>query len=175
MISVASTTPFATFNGISTSQGYLKINGEIIYYNSIATIQLGIGTRGVDNTIPIDHQIGTEVKKHEISGVSIRRLEVETQNVDGLEIDLDSYHVSFDRTKNGLVRSADTSTIPQLSFSKEAFVGGNNVRASKNILYGAVIPRYQVIAPTGVDGSSTSIQASIRTCLLYTSDAADES
>ena len=30
VISVASTTPFATFNGISTSQGYVKINSEII-------------------------------------------------------------------------------------------------------------------------------------------------
>ena len=176
VISVGSTSQFTNFEGIPVSginTGYVKIGSEIIGYQSVGVDATGNGVlniasgsgnqRGVDNTIPIDHQIGTEVKKHEISGVSIRRLEVETQNVDGLEIDLDSYHVSFDRTKNGLVRSADTSTIPQLSFSKEAFVGGNNVRASKNILYGAVIPRYQVIAPTGVDGSSTSIQASIRT------------
>ena len=52
MISIASTSEFSTFAGISTSQGYVKINSEIIYYNSIGTNQLGIGTRGVDGTVP---------------------------------------------------------------------------------------------------------------------------
>ena len=47
-ISVASTSQFVTYNGISTSQGYVKINNEIIFYNSIGTNQLGIGTRGVE-------------------------------------------------------------------------------------------------------------------------------
>ena len=52
VISVANTTPFASFNGISTAQGYVKVNNEIIFYNSItAPNQLGIGTRGVDGTI----------------------------------------------------------------------------------------------------------------------------
>ena len=171
VISVGSTSQFLDFEGIPVSginTGYVKIGSEIIGYQSVGNGVLNIASgsgnqRGVDNTIPIDHQIGSEVKKHEISGVSIRRLEVDTQNVDALDIDLDSYHISFDRTKNGLVRAADTATIPQLSFSKDAFVGGRNMRASQNILYGAVVPRYQVITPTGVDGSSTSIQASIRT------------
>ena len=51
VISVASTTPYATFNGISTSRGFVKINSEIIYYDSIGVGQLGIGTRGVDGTV----------------------------------------------------------------------------------------------------------------------------
>ena len=56
VISVANTTPFASFNGISTAQGYVKINNEIIFYNSItAPNQLGIGTRGVDGTIVRTH------------------------------------------------------------------------------------------------------------------------
>ena len=63
VISVASTTPFATFNGISTSQGYVKINSEIIYYNSIGTNQLGIGTRGIDNTIIRTHSVDDIARK----------------------------------------------------------------------------------------------------------------
>ena len=55
VISVASTSEFATFSGISTTQGFVKINSEIIYYNSIGTNQLGIGTRGVDGTLSLIH------------------------------------------------------------------------------------------------------------------------
>ena len=61
VISVASTSEFSTYAGISTSQGYIKINSEIIYYNSIGSGQLGIGTRGVDGTIPRTHNTGDQL------------------------------------------------------------------------------------------------------------------
>ena len=154
-----------------TNIGYVKIGDEIIGYQSIneGSLQIasGLGNqRGVDDTIPIAHQIGAVVRKHEISGVSIRRLEVpDSASLDISDpIDLDSYHVTFKRdATHGKNRSVDAVGAPQLSFNSESFTGGSNVRASQNILYGALIPRYDVLTPSGVAGAVTGIDASIRT------------
>ena len=170
VISVGSTSQFVNFEGIavgSANTGYVKIGSEIIGYESVGTGVLNIGNsqRGVDNTIIIDHAKNSIVTKHEIDGVSIRRLEV----IDpaGLSvsdpIDIDTYHVTFDRSTNGTNRQNSTPTVPQLSFNTESFLGGSNVKASQNILYGALVPRYDVLTPTGIDGAETGITASIRT------------
>ena len=169
VISVASTSQFANFEGIAVgaaNTGYVKIGSEIIGYESVGTGVLNIGNsqRGVDGTIVIDHTPNSIVRKYEISGVSIRRLE--TSDGTGLSlttpIDLDDYHVTFDRSTNGKNRSVDTATAPQLSFTNDAFLGGSNVKATQNILYSAIVPRYDVLTPTGVNGSVTGIEASIR-------------
>ena len=174
LISVGSTSQFVNFEGIPVSPqniGYVKIGDEIIGYQAInqGSLQIasGLGNqRGVDNTIPIAHQIGEVVKKHEIAGVSIRRLEVSDSSVLGINdpIDLDSYHVTFNRdATSGKDRRNDAVGEPQLSFNSQSFTGGSNVRASQNILYGALIPRYDVLTPSGIAGAVTSIDASIRT------------
>ena len=171
-ISVASTSQFVNFEGIPVSginTGYVKIGSEIIGYQSVGTGVLNIANttgniRGVDNTAELDHSIenvAVEVKKYELNGVSIRRLVLDSSNVSNS--DLDSYHISFDRSKNGLNRNADDTNIPQLSFNNNAFVGGSNIKASENIMFGGIVPRYQVITPTGISGSSTNINASVRT------------
>ena len=172
-IGIGSTTPFTNFEGIpvsATNIGYVQIGDEIIGYQSVGSGVLNIASgtgnqRGVDNTVPIEHQIDTVVKKYEFGGVSMRRIQVPDTSTLGLSspIDLDSYHVTFDRTANGKNRSADSATEPQLSFNSEAFVGGSNVRASENILYSALVPRYDVLTPTGVTGARTNVSASIRT------------
>ena len=169
VISVASTSQFTNFEGVLVSAantGYVKIGSEIIGYESVGAGELLIGTsqRGVDGTIIIDHTLNSIVKKHEISGVSIRRLE--TTDTTGLSvttpIDLDNYHVTFDRSTNGKKRDVDTSDAPQLSFNSDAFLGGSNVKATQNILYSALVPRYDILTPTGVNGAVTGIEASIR-------------
>ena len=172
-IGIGSTTPFTNFEGIpvsATNIGYVQIGDEIIGYQSVGSGVLNIASgtgnqRGVDNTVPIEHQIDAVVKKYEFGGVSMRRIQVPDTSTLGLSspIDLDSYHVTFDRTANGKNRSADSATEPQLSFNSEAFVGGSNVRASENILYSALVPRYDVLTPTGVTGARTNVSASIRT------------
>ena len=172
-IGIGSTTPFTNFEGIpvsATNIGYVQIGDEIIGYQSVGSGVLNIASgtgnqRGVDNTVPIEHQIDAVVKKYEFGGVSMRRIQVPDTSTLELSspIDLDSYHVTFDRTANGKNRSADSATEPQLSFNSEAFVGGSNVRASENILYSALVPRYDVLTPTGVTGARTNVSASIRT------------
>ena len=171
VISVASTSQFTTFEGLAVSgvnTGYVKIGSEIIGYESVGTGVLNIGNsqRGVDGTIIIDHAVSSVIKKHEIAGVSIRRLE--TTDTTGLPIttpiDLDDYHVQFSRTTSmGKIRDGGNSdSSPELSFNKDAFLGGSNVQATQNILYSALVPRYDVLTPTGVNGAVTGIEASIR-------------
>ena len=75
---------------------------------------------------------------------------------------LDNYYISFDRSTNGKDRSSDTASEPQLSFNSNALVGGSNVKASQNILYGSVIPRYEVSTPTGIAGAETGVEALMR-------------
>ena len=174
-ISVASTLPFQTFEGVEVNSttgyiGYVKIGNEIVGYQDATSSGLSIAAspkgRGVDGTIVIPHEIGDTVEKYEVGGVSIRRLEIE-QTLGGDDIGLDYYDLKVDTTDRGgldLNRSVDTDAYgPQLSFKNDSFVGGSNVKSTQNILYSAIVPRYNVITPTGVDGASTKLESSIRT------------
>ncbi len=184
VISVGSTSQFVNFEGVAVgaaNTGYVKIGNEIIGYRAIGNGVLNIATvsgnqRGVDNTIVTDHRINSIVRKHEVGGVSIRRLEVGTRQVSNSSLSgLDDYYVSFDRSTNGKNRSVDSATEPQLSFTSESFVGGNDVKASQNILYGSLIPRYEIDTPTGISGARTGIDATIRTVTGTSVDGSEKS
>ena len=157
VISVANTTPFASFNGISTAQGYVKINNEIIFYNSItAPNQLGIGTRGVDGTIVRTHEVGDIAYKYELNGVDLRNINKDHNmtNITALsnDRDIDSYYLEIDR---GSLSNGDS----QVSFTKEQNVGGENIFASQNYQFNAVFPQFSVLTPT----EATTITAQVRT------------
>ena len=128
VISVASTTPFATFNGISTSQGYVKVNSEIIYYNSIGTNQLGIGTRGIDNTIIRTHSVDDIARKYELNGIDLRKINTDHNMPNDATLSdertIDQYHLQIDRP----IPTGDSQT----SFTDEENLGGDNIFASQN-------------------------------------------
>ena len=190
VISVASTSQFVNFEGVpvgTANTGYVKVGNEIIGYRSVGSGVLNISNisgnqRGVDGTIVTDHRVNSVITKHEISGVSIRRLENGSQQVSYSSLsDLDDYYVSFDRSANGTNRTSDGSlTItgvkyPQLSFNNESFVGGSNVKSSENVLYSSVIPFYDVETPIGVAGARTGITASMRTVTGTSVDGSEKS
>ena len=157
VISVASTTPFATFNGISTAQGYVKINNEIIFYNSItAPNQLGIGTRGVDGTIVRTHDVGAIAYKYELNGVDLRNINKDHNmtNITALSNarEIDSYYLEIDR---GSLSNGDS----QVSFTKEQNVGGEDIFASQNYQFNAIVPQFSVLTPS----EGTTITAQVRT------------
>ena len=170
-IGVANTTPFDLFEGVKVSAantGYVTVGGEIIGYSGVGNGILQIANsngnkRGVDGTNAISHEIGDVIRKYELGGVSLRRLQLEPNSILNDNFDLDSYYLSFDRSKNGLDRSSDDVDIPQLSFTSDSFVGGNKASATQNILYSAVVPRFDALTPTGIGGATTGINASIRT------------
>ena len=164
------TTYFETFEGVTVSPsypGYLVINNEIIKYDTVTSGTLSGLQRGIDNTITITHPQNSIVRKYEVSGVSLRRIN-KTHNVVDSNIDLDSYYLEIDR--GGISASSqvfaydrsidDPSTnYPILSFNSEKLVGGSLVYGSENIIYDSLIPFYDVIIP----GVKTEITSQVRT------------
>ena len=174
-ISVASTLPFQTFEGIEVNantgyKGYVKIGNEVIEYDNVTANGLSIASngRGVEGNTII-HDIGDTVEKYELNGVSLRRICISSgKQISSNDIGMDHYHLEFDNgTTYGQDRSLDEVyggvQYPQLSFNSDALVGGNGARATQNIIYSAIVPRYDALTPSGVDGSSTSLTGSIRT------------
>jgi len=157
-ISVASTAVFATFEGITTSRGYAKINNEIIYYNSIDSGTLGIGSRGKDLLLSAtrSHTSGTQIYKYELNGISLNRINTTHTLPNDATLkslrEIDNYHLQIDRSDRA---TGDT----QLSFIDEKNLGGPNVFASQNFQYNGIIPQYNVITP----GQNTTVSAEIRT------------
>jgi hypothetical protein len=154
-ISVASTSSFATFEGISTSSGYVKINNEIIYYNSIGSGTLGIGTRGVDGSLTRTHSVNDLCYKYELNNVSLTKIntthDMPTDAALKASKNIDKYYLQINRSNRP---SGDN----QLSFSDERSLGGMEVFASQNFQYNAIIPQINVITP----GETTRISAEIR-------------
>ena len=161
-ISIGDTSNFGIFEGVpvgAANTGYIKIENEIIAYTSVGSGTLTIATsgRGVDSTIVIPHDVNSLVYKYELNGISLRRINT-THDISDFGIGLDRYYVEIDRTLNGTNRGSDT-TIPQLSFTSEANLGGSKVFATENIQYSSIVPYYDIVTP----GSSTSATARIRT------------
>ena len=155
IISVASTTPFSTFNGISTSQGYVKINSEIIYYSSIGTNQLGIGTRGIDNSIVRTHSIDDLARKYELNGIDLRKINTDhnmpTTTALSNQRTIDHYHLEIDRP----IADGDNQT----SFTDEENLGGDNIFASQNYQFNNLT----VDMRTQIPSVDTTLTAQIRT------------
>jgi len=163
-ISVADTSRFITFEGVSvasTNPGYIKIDNELIQYQSIGQGSLQTITRGQDSTTIEDHATNANVYKYELNGVSLRRINNVTQSISSLNMDIDSYYVPIDFSINGINRTADNSPsgFPQLSFVDERTLGGSNATATENIQFNSIFPKYNVISPANY----TSATAQIRT------------
>ena len=175
-ISVASILPFQYFEGIEVNTttgyiGYVKIGNEVIGYSDVTAGGLSIASspngRGVEGNAII-HDIGDTVEKYELNGVSLRRICMDSgKQISSNDIGLDHYYLGFDNgTTYGQDRSQDKvygpDEYPQLSFNNDAVVGGNGARATQNLIYSAIVPRYDTITPSGVN-ASTSLTGSIRT------------
>ena len=172
-ISVGSTSSFGFFEGAPVHQnnpGYIKLGDEIIKYQSVGADTLNSLTRGIDNTIPQPHgQVNdVQMQKYELSGVSLRRINNVTRNVQDTDLKLDSYTVTFDRSATGSLginRSSNSnvngvnSVLPALNFNEQKFAGGDNIHSSTNVMFGAVVPTFNLLNP----GSDTDTVASIRT------------
>ena len=160
-ISVANTSLFANFEGITTARGYLKVNNEIIYYNSIIAGSagagtLGIGTRGIDNSIIRQHYINDPVYTYELNGISLTRINTQHNLPSDTTLkskrDFDTYHLQISR-------GSRTSGDSQVSFTDENSVGGVDASASMNVQFNTIEPQFDLLNP----GETTSISSQIRT------------
>lgn len=165
-ISIASTTGFDKFEGISvnaSNPGYVIIGNEIIKYTGVAGNTLSGLTREIDDTNAISYDSGVYVYKYELNGVSLRRInkvhsfgEVSTVTH---PIDIDSYHVKidmnsidFESTGIGSDRRND------LYFKSTTQTGESGTVITNNIQYESITPNISNIIP-----SKTNISSRIRT------------
>lgn len=167
-ISVADGTSFGVFENVgvaSTNPGYAIIGDEIISYENVINNQLTGITRNIDDTLSYTYSVGTEVRKYELSGVSLRRINKEhtLSNVTVSDpLDLDYYHVKLDMSQNGIDRSVGTS-FPKLYLNQTKSTGGEKVKATQNIVFEIIKPVVQTMTVRG-----TNISSSIRTVTAHT-------
>jgi len=155
-ISVASTSEFGTFEGIPSSTGYVKIEDEIIYYNSINVGTIGIGTRGIDGTSITKHNSGSVCYKYELNGISLTRINTTFNMPSNTTLnDLRDYDSYFLEVNRGTRSSGDT----QLNFTEEKFAGGSNISASQNYQFNTINPQFGILTPT----QTTSFTSQMRT------------
>ncbi len=167
-VGAGSTTPFDLFEGVRvspTNYGYVKIEDEVIRYSGVDASGTLTGLeRGIDSTLETTHGTNTTVEKYEVNGVSLRRIN-RTHNLAATGIGLNSYYIQIDRTVTGpgIDRNTDDNSsspkTPQISFTNQAFLGGDRVVATENIQFDAIIPNYDARTPGGV----TEISSSVRT------------
>jgi hypothetical protein len=152
---VSDTSDFETFENLGVSvlnPGYVIINKEIIEYTGVTATTLTGITRGVDSTTPVKHFNEDLVRKYELGGISLRRINTDhdLSNVDTNikdKIGVNHYYVKI-----------DTGTRTDLKFNETKEVGGKSCIASYNIPFNAVNPNIKAISPT-----NTSIKYEINT------------
>mgnify|MGYP001176090435 CR=1 FL=1 len=176
-ISVVSSANFDTFEGVgvgTTNHGYLKIGNEIIAYTGTASGSItGISTRGVDDTGTFTYESGTEIRKYEFGGVSLRRIN-KTHDMNNPNVtvpdekDLDHYHIKLDMSSNGTDRSG--ASLPDRFFTSTKQSGGDNITATQNIQFETITPNIQILTPPG-----TSVSGRVRTISATSVDGSEES
>ena len=154
VVSIADTTPFASFNGITTHKGEALIGDEIVSY-TLGTGSLTI-TRAQFNTNAFPHPEGTDIQTYEASGISLVGINT-TFTVSSDPIDIDSYYVEVDRTSFADPQRA--TGIQQISFTNEKAFGGDNIQISQNHQFSSFSPQINCITP----GKTTKVNATVRT------------
>ena len=162
VVGAANTSEFATFEGISTSTGYVKVNSEIIFYNSISNTSIGIGQRGVDGSLIVNHPINSIGRKYEFNGLSLTGINTShtMPNTDLLQSkkDIDKYYLEIPRGAGRANLQNRSAGDTQASFTDERSGGGKEIQASKNIQYNSVYPVFNTLQP-----GKTKVSSQIRT------------
>ena len=165
-VSVADTTVFTTFEGITTSRGYALVNNEIIRFTDVNETSAPAGTltisnRNLDGTIKIEHGIDSSIQPYEVNGVSLTRInrthDVPSTSYTLDESDIDFYYLEVDRSlESPTIRDSGAN---QLSFTSEKGFGGDTVGISQNCQFSSLVPQFNVITP----GLGTKITCNVRT------------
>ena len=156
VVSVANTSPFASFGSISVDRGEALIGEEIVSY-VVGTGQLTL-TRGVLNTTATTHPVGSTIQTYEVSGMPLVGINTThtlptstaTKNARGI----DTYHLDVNVT--GISTRTDKML---LCFANEKAIGGKNVNISQNHQFSSITPQFNVITP----GNTTRVTSTIRT------------
>ena len=158
-VSIANTTPFATFSGIATDRGEALFEEEIVSY-VVGTGQLTL-TRGVLNTTPLPHPEGANIQTYEVAGVSLAGINtiftLPTNATLKNESNIDNYYLELNRTVLDPLNQRTGNSL--LCFTNEKAIGGNTVKISQNHQFSTFSPQINFITP----GTVTNVTSVIRT------------
>ena len=151
-VEIADTSPFANFNGITTSIGSALIGSEIVSY-TVGSGKLTI-VRGQFGTTPVSHDVSSDIQTYEAGGISLAGINT-TFDITTFDDNIDNYYLKVDIANLAPNRTGDAL----LCFTNEKAFGGKNVQVSQNHQFSSIIPQFNVITP----GKSTNVNASVRT------------
>lgn len=111
-----------------SNPGFVKIEDEIISYSAISGNKLSGLVRGAFGTTPTVHSIDTTVECFQVNGIPLNQ--INTVLSVSKVLSLDEYEVNVTASANSSKR-----------------VGGNDVRASRNIPYESITPNISTLVP----------------------------
>jgi len=146
VITVADATEFANFEGSpvgAANTGYLKIDKEVISYNTVSGNDITITNRVIDSSLKSNHAQNAAVYKYEFNSISLRKINKE-HNMDPRDKTFNSYYLKLDDTTK--------------TFGSTKSGGGNALEVSQNIPFEYIDPQFNMITPSG-----TNVTARIKT------------
>ena len=155
-LSVADASQFLQFENVgvgTTNAGYIKIENEILEYQSVSGNLISITGRG---DFRFNYPVGTPVYKYELNGVSLHRINKTHNVLSTPDIDFESYNIKLDMSTEGVNRTV--AGYPLLYAGKTKSTGGEKIRASQNIPFSLINPMIDNITLP-----RTSITAEVRT------------
>src|SRR5210317_1202767 len=156
-IQVEDSSVFETFEGqpvSATNLGYIKIGDEVIEYSAASSKQLTVKARAIEGIVE-NHEVGAKVFKYEFAGISLRRINNVVYDISDTGIESNSYYIEIDRGTTSTIEGKSISsnnrstdgTYPQVSFASELIGGGNEIKATENILFNRINPRFNILSP----------------------------
>ena len=171
VVSLANTSPFASFSGIATDRGEALIEEEIVSY-VVGSGQLTL-TRGILNTTALPHAEGSSIQTYEAAGISLVGINtthtVPTNTTLKNASNLDNYYLQFDRSTLDPLSQRTGNSL--LCFRDEKAFGGNLVNISQNHQFSSFEPQINFITP----GTTTEITANVRTISGTSADGTEVS
>ena len=156
LVSVASTSSFARFAGVTTDRGEALLGSEIVNY-VIGEGQLNI-TRGVEGSSAVEHPEDTKIQPYEINGFPLAGINttfnLPTNTTLKSSSNIDNYYLEIDRGTSDRVSGKN-----MLCFTDQRSIGGLTVDVSQNHQFSTLSPQFNIITP----GKGTRASASVRT------------
>jgi len=156
LVSVASTSSFARFAGVTTDRGEALLGSEIVNY-VIGEGQLNI-TRGIEGSSAVEHPEDTKIQPYEINGFPLAGINttfnLPTNTTLKSSSNIDNYYLEIDRGTSDRVSGKN-----MLCFTDEKAIGGLTVDISQNHQFSTLSPQFNIVTP----GKGTRVNTSVRT------------
>ena len=165
-IKISDASHLTSFEGLAvspTNPGYIEVADEIIKYTNADTgntpHQLTGITRGIDDTTNGTLEVGDIVRKYELAGVSLRRINTtHSMATSSVPPTLDGYDLKLDMSSAKGTNRTGGGSLSALKIAETETSGGDAVRATQNVQFEAITSQVEFMTP-----EDTDITAKIRT------------